>query len=99
MMGRSGSSAGSWVAASQSLRIGRWRCGALLDDCMRFLPGAEGFRKSATAAKRGASYDCGRPVEPGYEPDLIISRIARVVSESGKCTSEVARAVEPVVSI
>src|SRR6266540_4676513 len=28
MIGRSGSSAGSWVAASQSLRIGRWRCGA-----------------------------------------------------------------------
>src|ERR1700728_4683093 len=25
MIGRSGSSAGSWVAASQSLRIGRWR--------------------------------------------------------------------------
>src|SRR4051812_10159940 len=28
MIGRSGSSAGSWVAASQSLRIGRWRWGA-----------------------------------------------------------------------
>src|SRR5882762_11473091 len=28
MIGRSGSSAGSWVAASQSLRIGRWRAGA-----------------------------------------------------------------------
>src|SRR5580658_3705393 len=34
MIGRSGSSAGSWVAASQSLRIGRWRWGAALDDCM-----------------------------------------------------------------
>src|SRR3954447_9679908 len=33
MIGRSGSSAGSWVAASQSLRIGRWRWGAA-DDCI-----------------------------------------------------------------
>src|SRR5262249_53154184 len=28
MIGRSGSSAVSWVAASQSLRIGKWRLGA-----------------------------------------------------------------------
>src|SRR3954452_16049857 len=33
MIGRSGSSAGSCVAASQSLRIGRWRWGAE-DDCI-----------------------------------------------------------------
>src|SRR2546423_14346707 len=34
MIGRSGSSAGSWVAASQSLRIGRWRAAGLVEDCI-----------------------------------------------------------------
>src|SRR5215472_6009325 len=90
MIGRSGSSAFSWVAASQSLRIGKWRCcGAALDDCMLFPPGAEGFAKSATVGRRTPRFLRGVPsgsemlLVPGAEgPELLgvrlVGALARV---------------------
>src|SRR5580658_1991405 len=76
MIGRSGSSAFSWVAASQSLRIGRWRAaGAAAVDCIVLPPGGRRFTQVCDGGtkRRKPRFELGS-VSPRFGADRAVMR-------------------------